>query len=142
MSNKRKMTIGSIAYVWGINTSKIYKCTIIDVAPVGARTPIPYKVNSLGIVDIDGNLIETDSGEFNCSESAIWPTAKEAYNCEYAVNGRQYHDKFDMFAKEINNISDLLKFPIKYNLTKTDRDDVAYDVYKKKVKDLFGVDII
>jgi len=142
MSNKRKMNVGSIVYVWGINTSKIYKCSVIDVAPVGAKTPFPYTVTSLGVVDIDGNLIETDSGEFNCSESAIWSTAKDAYNCEYAVEGRQFRGKFDILDKEINNVSDLLKFPIKHNLTDTDRDDVAYAVYKKKAKELFGIDIM
>ena len=142
MSNERKMKVGDIAYVWGVNTSKIYKCKIIDIAPPNARTLFPYTCDSMCVVDRFGQFIAEDSGEFSCSESAIWPTAEEAYNCELAVELRQYHEKFDTFASEINNIRDLLEFPVKYNLTSTNRDDVAYHVYKSKAKELFGVEIL
>lgn len=142
MSTERKFAVGDIGYIWGYHTCKIYKCKVIQVDPPYSKTMLPYTVECLSVVDIDGNIIEADSGEVTCREYDIWLTAKEAYYSESAVENRQCHEKWDMYAKEINNISDLLKFPFKHNLTDTNRDDIAYGVYKTKANELFGIKIL
>lgn len=139
---ERKFKVNDIVYVWGTNTCKIYKSKVIKVAPIGAKTMWPYTCDSLGVADINGNIIEPDSGDFDCRESAMFITAEDAYNCECAVDSRQLHEKWDMYVKEINNISDLLRFPFKHNLTNTNRDDIAYGVYKTKANELFGIKIL
>lgn len=146
---ERKFKVNDIVYVWGTNTRKIYKSKVIKVAPIGAKTMWPYTCDSLGVADINGNIIEPDSGDFDCRESAMFITAEDAYNSDSAEYDRQFHKSYDIYYNKITNIQDLLEFPIEHDITTYDKNinanaDVAaaYMAYKIRANELFGIKIL
>lgn len=127
------MKTGDTVYVYEFWSENIVKATL--------KEPLENKgfhIHYEGIVDRNGNIIDSFVGNSVRIFNDIWLTAKDAY---LAVETRM-NERINTYLDEINNIEDLVQFPLDHCFCGEEYTDyAAIDAYKIKVKEFLNIDI-
>lgn len=144
------MNIGDIVYYYEHWSDSIVKAKIENIYQTelyakqfntNTKTKIAEdvaKLKNICMVDYDGEKTYDFPGSCDRRIVELYTSAKSAYDNYY----KEQNKKIKKYCSEINTIEDLVKFPINHCLNGEEyTDNEAYQAYKIKVKELFGINL-
>lgn len=126
------MKVGDIVYFYETWSDAVIKGRVTNISELGTE------VNCSCCVDEKGEEVCEQYGRTLRTKEELFFSAQEAYD----THAKQSHDKLCEYCKEIETVTDLIRFPLKHCLKGEEyTDQIARQAYEIRTKDLLGIDI-